>query len=75
MEDSSSVTYEQLNDLSAEFDDAETELSMTSHWNGVHRRFFFPSFLLSLANGHGVTKPTGPKANLHETLARRLTCT
>lgn len=23
------VTYEQLNDLSAEFDDAETELSMT----------------------------------------------
>lgn len=27
MEDSS-ITYEQLNDLSAEFDDAETELSM-----------------------------------------------
>lgn len=24
----SSITYEQLNDLSAEFDDAETELSM-----------------------------------------------
>lgn len=32
MEDSS-VTYEQLNDLSAEFDDAETELReyITSH--------------------------------------------
>lgn len=28
MEDSS-ITYEQLNDLSAEFDDAETELSRT----------------------------------------------
>lgn len=29
MEDTS-ITYEQLNDLSAEFDDAETELSMTT---------------------------------------------
>lgn len=32
MEDSS-ITYEQLNDLSAEFDDAETELSMHPYYN------------------------------------------
>lgn len=32
MEDSS-VTYEQLNDLSAEFDDAETELSKSRQHN------------------------------------------